>query len=725
MAEDITAATAAAEAGLVAALLTSQPSSFGWAAGKASPQLAALSVTSKAALCRTLHKRAVATSGSLTGPTAEADLLVVEDVLLGTRGVELTELKLRLDAMEDGWLLHDLQHLCGAIFSLPPAPLLPTAGVAGAPAAGAAPEPRSRDRGARLLRHFRAEGVVALQTWHEARRAEHRARLEAAGFAPADAARIAARGLPQPSWPIKIFSDFDDTMCAKLLDWSFPGSVPYPGVAAFLRALRGDAPAALASESRSASSGSADAAGEDAGNAASSEPATPSAASARGGFGSSDAGDTPSAAAGGGGPAAGGDAADIADGSLLVRTRKRDRIRALFSGLFGGSTPAAAGAASPSTGAGAGAGAGSPRSSPADAVPLDSDDAPIASHGLPATVSLEPGALAPTMLALDAPSGAAGAAAADAEAGLDTGASGGAGAAPAAAHEASTTRRQCSDACLNSRIGHPGVSGVVYISARPGLLKEKTRRATTALLGAPPQAILVGSFSKLLTNAGMAERKLENYASYRVLFPEFAVVWLGDSGQGDIEVAKGMLAAHEADEREAAAAAAAATSSAGKPASSPSTSAAAAADGAEPGSAGAAAMPEPDAAAALPDADAEGASPPAIRWWPPPKPLCLIHDLCTRDQKKFNEEGKRSELAAAGIHLFDSYVEAATVAFERGCVSESALMHVVQAATADMRATLFNSAPQRDGRVADFRAAVRRARDAMAAHDESKCWAAV
>ena len=40
----------------------------------------------------------------------------------------------------------------------------------------------------------------------------------------------------------------------------------------------------------------------------------------------------------------------------------------------------------------------------------------------------------------------------------------------------------------------------------------------------------------------MADKKLSNIGMYTQLFPEYQFVWLGDSGQGDVLVAKALIA---------------------------------------------------------------------------------------------------------------------------------------------------------------------------------------
>src|SRR5690606_5440344 len=49
------------------------------------------------------------------------------------------------------------------------------------------------------------------------------------------------------------------------------------------------------------------------------------------------------------------------------------------------------------------------------------------------------------------------------------------------------------------------------------------------------------SFLHLLTHDSMADKKMENFNRYRLLFPEAGVVFIGDSGQGDVAVGHRML----------------------------------------------------------------------------------------------------------------------------------------------------------------------------------------
>lgn len=91
----------------------------------------------------------------------------------------------------------------------------------------------------------------------------------------------------------------------------------------------------------------------------------------------------------------------------------------------------------------------------------------------------------------------------------------------------------------------PGLPGdLTFITARPmdifGLIENYTRDALSEL-GLPPHTVLSGSFLHLLTHDSMADKKMESFNRYRLLFPEAGVVFIGDSGQGDVTVGHRML----------------------------------------------------------------------------------------------------------------------------------------------------------------------------------------
>jgi len=645
---------------MVETLLDSEPISFLFTAGKSAGNLYTMPFEWKARFCRALHLRAVNGGGGLRGDNSKGELTVLEDMLLNTRGTELTALKLSLDSMDDS-VQHDFVNLYMALGQMPD----------------------GERRTARLLAHFRREAVTALKVWHAQRRHEYWNRMQALGL-PADAV-AAARSDPsaqprlKPSWPVMVFSDFDDTMMAKLFDYSFPGSVAYPGAAAFLRAMQGEFSGRVGirpgheGDNRTAACSD---------NSAPSP--APGPASAEGGTGASP--DDPPV---------------LSETDVHVRRRKRDQLRDWMKGWMpgsgSGSSPAAAAASDAPTGAkacaaqagvaalggGSSGGEADDAEEAAQAARKAAEDAAADRTDCPA-LRLESGDLR----AAAAPSPAS-PAAAPAAAAVAVHLSGAAHTAADACEVRSTgTGRVCSDACLESATGHLGISATVYLSARPDMMKEKTLASTTAILGHPPQAILCGTFRTLASNAGMAARKAENYQLYHALFPEFRVVWLGDSGQGDIATGLQMLRIHAQDEADAAVEAAATP-----------------------------AVVAVDAAAEEGSTCGSG----SVRWWPPPAPLVLIHDVCASNQTPYSDEGKRAALLAAGVNIFDSYADAACLAFEHLLLSEAALRSVLDAVTRELPSIVFRSPEQRAARLADYHRAMRRCRAAMLAHDDRRC----
>ncbi|MGC4193117.1 MAG: DUF2183 domain-containing protein [Thermomicrobiales bacterium] len=84
---------------------------------------------------------------------------------------------------------------------------------------------------------------------------------------------------------------------------------------------------------------------------------------------------------------------------------------------------------------------------------------------------------------------------------------------------------------------------LTFVTARPtvigGFVEGQTRQAL-ARAGLPPSAILTGSLLALTSHARMAGRKLEMFSRYRVLFPEYDFIFIGDNGQGDAEFGRRM-----------------------------------------------------------------------------------------------------------------------------------------------------------------------------------------
>lgn len=80
---------------------------------------------------------------------------------------------------------------------------------------------------------------------------------------------------------------------------------------------------------------------------------------------------------------------------------------------------------------------------------------------------------------------------------------------------------------------------LTFVTARPrdafGLI-ENTTRASLRRAGVASASVLSGSFLNLLTHDAMAAKKLQNIDHYHRLYPEYRLLFLGDSGQGDVAV---------------------------------------------------------------------------------------------------------------------------------------------------------------------------------------------
>ncbi|TJZ95381.1 DUF2183 domain-containing protein [Dermacoccus nishinomiyaensis] len=88
---------------------------------------------------------------------------------------------------------------------------------------------------------------------------------------------------------------------------------------------------------------------------------------------------------------------------------------------------------------------------------------------------------------------------------------------------------------------------LTFVTARPadalGLMKSYSRESLTKA-GFADLSIMTGSIFHLATHDAMAAKKVANIAHYATLFPEYDLVFVGDSGQGDIAVGEQILQAH-------------------------------------------------------------------------------------------------------------------------------------------------------------------------------------
>ncbi|MFP2905263.1 phosphatase domain-containing protein [Pyxidicoccus sp. 3LFB2] len=93
----------------------------------------------------------------------------------------------------------------------------------------------------------------------------------------------------------------------------------------------------------------------------------------------------------------------------------------------------------------------------------------------------------------------------------------------------------------------PGRDGdLTFVTARPmdalGVVENMTLD-TLREHGVPPPAVLSGSFAHLIGNSRIADKKFDNFQRYIRVFPEYGFVFVGDSGQGDVEFGDRMLTA--------------------------------------------------------------------------------------------------------------------------------------------------------------------------------------
>lgn len=80
---------------------------------------------------------------------------------------------------------------------------------------------------------------------------------------------------------------------------------------------------------------------------------------------------------------------------------------------------------------------------------------------------------------------------------------------------------------------------LTFVTARPGDafgVIENHTRASLRRAGIADHSVLTGSLINLFTHDLMAGRKIANIEHYHALFPEYSLVFIGDSGQGDIHV---------------------------------------------------------------------------------------------------------------------------------------------------------------------------------------------
>ena len=89
------------------------------------------------------------------------------------------------------------------------------------------------------------------------------------------------------------------------------------------------------------------------------------------------------------------------------------------------------------------------------------------------------------------------------------------------------------------------IDDLTFVTARPkdalGFIETHTK-GVLAKAGIDRASVLQGGFTKLVSKELMAKGKLANIARYLSIFPEFDLLWIGDSGQGDIITGLALLA---------------------------------------------------------------------------------------------------------------------------------------------------------------------------------------
>lgn len=88
----------------------------------------------------------------------------------------------------------------------------------------------------------------------------------------------------------------------------------------------------------------------------------------------------------------------------------------------------------------------------------------------------------------------------------------------------------------------------VFLTARPELIAslfEKVTHRQLSRYGIERCTVLSGNLPGLFGHRRMAQQKARTLTSFRELFPEYRFLFIGDSGQGDMALAKELLARNE------------------------------------------------------------------------------------------------------------------------------------------------------------------------------------
>lgn len=93
----------------------------------------------------------------------------------------------------------------------------------------------------------------------------------------------------------------------------------------------------------------------------------------------------------------------------------------------------------------------------------------------------------------------------------------------------------------------PNPGGLVFLTARPGdrlgIVEDRSLEHVRGR-GLERVSLLPGEWDKLHSNEAIAEGKYRNFVRYSAMYPEYDLVWVGDSGQGDALLARRLMAGH-------------------------------------------------------------------------------------------------------------------------------------------------------------------------------------
>jgi len=183
---------------------------------------------------------------------------------------------------------------------------------------------------------------------------------------------------------------------------------------------------------------------------------------------------------------------------------------------------------------------------------------------------------------------------------------------------------------------------LVFLTARPPGPLGSFRNYTYNMLRSKgvniPFSMLNGTLMTALTNDGMARMKFQNFQEFRTLYPEYSFVFLGDSGQGDIMLGQKMMDSIK---------------------------------------------------------DQTTVKNPV-------EILVMIHDIREKNGNPRHSPERRAELLKEGIHIFDSYVTAAIIAFRHRRVSRTNLSGLVEDARAALSRITWRDDTMRTARMQEF-----------------------